>query len=112
MRVVDRLVADGQRARRGVDDRHRLDFAGLQCGGDGERLHGRAGLEGVGERAVAHPLAHGTAAIVRVVRGPVGERQDFAGARVENDQAAGFGLVGLDRRLELPEGEILQTAVE
>ena len=49
---------------------------------------------------------------VRVVRRPVREREDLAGLHVEDDEAAGLGLVQVDRGLELAEREVLQPRVE
>src|SRR5205823_4151749 len=65
-----------------------------------------------GERAVAHAIARRAQAIVRVVSGPVRERQELAAARVEDHQSTGLGLVRLHCGLQLAEGEILQTRVD
>ena len=112
MRIVDRRVTDRQRARRGVDDRLRTHLARIERGGDGERLQRRPGLERVDQRAIAHVVARGPLAIVRVERRPVRQRQNLAGLGVEHDQRAGPRLVRLDRGLELAKGQVLQPAVD
>ncbi len=112
MRVVNRVGADREGARRRLDHRVRPHRAALERRCDGERLQRRAGLEDIGERAVAHLLARDLVARIRVVGRPVGQRQDLAGLRVEDHEAAGLGAVRLDRRLQFAEREILEARVD
>ena len=79
---------------------------------DGERLHRRAGLEGVGDDAVAQLRAGQLTALVRVVGRPVGQRQDLAGVRVEHHRRARLRLVALHRVAQCVEGEKLDLAVD
>ena len=80
-------------ARRGLDQRRRRDTAAFQRQRDDEGLHRRAGLEGVGQRAVAQLRARQVLAVARVEAGVVGQRQHLARAHVEHDHAAGLGAV-------------------
>ena len=90
----------------------RRDQARFQRQRDDERLHRRAGLEGVGQRAVAQLRAGEVLALVGLVARVVGQRQHFAGLRVEHHHAAGLGLV-LDHRVaQLLVGEELHLAVD
>ncbi len=57
VRVVDRVLADHHPAHQAVEAVVRLHHAGVERRGDGERLHGRAGLVGVGDGAVARASA-------------------------------------------------------
>ena len=97
MRVVDRVGADRQRARRGLDHGVGADLPAIERRGDRERLHRRARLEDVGQRAVAHLLARDAVARIRVVRRPVGEREDLAALRVEDHEPAGLRAVAPPR---------------
>ncbi len=82
------LVAAGA----GFDDGLRLHAPGLQRHGDRDRLHGGAGLEGVGERPVAQLLAGQVLPPVGHVARVVRQRQHLAGGGVEHHHAAGLGL--------------------
>ena len=76
------------------------DHPGLQRAGDGERLDGGAGLERVGDRAVAHPALAGAARIIGVYRGHRGQGQDLAVARVQGHRDPGLGARSLHPFLE------------
>ena len=67
--------------------------------GHGEGLEGGAGLERVGDDAVAQLSARQTAAVVGVVGGQIGERQHLAGLGVEHHDGARTGFVALHREL-------------
>ncbi len=72
--------------------------ARLQRPADDEGLHRRAGLEGVGQRAVAQLPAGEIAPVAGRVARVVGQCQHLARLHVEHDHAARLGLV-LDHRL-------------
>ena len=112
MRIVDRVRADGHRPWRGLDDRVGPHLAGLKRGGDREGFHRRARLEHIGQRSIAHPLACHLVAAIGVVRGPVGQRQDFAGRDIQDHDATGLGLVQLHRSFEFTEREVLQPRID
>ena len=88
MHVADRAVADRKFARRRLYRRERLHDAKIKRLGDRKGLHGRAGLKLVGDDAVARTLEDHRRAIVRVVRGRVRKRKDFARFDVGNDHGA------------------------
>ena len=112
VRIVDRGVTDGERARRSVDDRARTNLAGVERRGDRERLQRRSRLEGIDQRAIAHPVARRANTIVRVVARPVDQRQNLTGLDVEHDGRAGVRLVGIHRRLDFAKRKILKAAVD
>ncbi len=99
-------------AGRGLDHGRRRDAAGLERPGGDERLHRRAGLEGVGQRAVAQLRAGQVLAVGGRVAREVGERQHLAGLRIEDDDAAGLGLVRGDRVADPLVGEELHLRVD
>jgi hypothetical protein len=70
-------------------------------------LHRRAGLEDVGQRAVAQLLAGEALAHAGVVAGVVGQRQHLAGLHVQHHHAAGLGVVLGHRVAHLLVGEEL-----
>jgi hypothetical protein len=72
----------------------------------------RAGLEHVGERAVAQLLAGEVAAVAGVVAGVVGQGQHLARVGVEHHHAAGLGLVRGHGVAQLLVGEELHLAVD
>ncbi len=98
MRIADRRAGQRHPAGRRLDHRARRDPAGLERPGGDERLHRRARLEGVGERPVAQLRAAQVAAVGGRIARVVGQRQHLAGLRVEDDDAAGLGLVARRRR--------------
>jgi hypothetical protein len=75
-------------------------------------LHGRARLEGVGQRAIAQLLARQVLAMARVVAGIVRQGQQLAGVRIHDHHAACLGLEGLDLLLEFLVGVVLDLAVD
>src|SRR4051794_7011682 len=112
MRIVDGCGPDGQRAGRGLYGGIRTNLADIESGRNREWLERGPGLEHVGERTVAHPIARSAQPVVRVVRGPVRDREEFAALRVHDHQAARLRLVRFHRCLELAEGEVLQAGVD
>ena len=73
------------------------DRALLERGGEGEQLARRAGLEDVGDRAVAAVLLLGGAGIVRIVGGVLREREHLPGLGVVDHGAAAGRAPLLDR---------------
>ena len=110
--IVDGGAADREGARRGVDDRTRTNLAGVERGGDRERLQRRSRLEGIDQRAIAHLVARDANAIVRVVARPIGQRQNLAGPDVKHDHRTGVCLVGIHRCLDFAKRKILKAAVD
>ena len=96
----------------GVDHRLGLDTARLQRQTNRERLHGRAGLEHVGERAVAQLLAGQVLALVGHVAGVVGQGQQLAGVGVHHHHAARLGLVQGHLVAQFLVGKELHLAVD
>src|SRR5207237_5037283 len=102
MRIVNRGAADGEAARRGVDDGVRLYLPGFERRGDGERLERGPWLVDVGQRTIAHALpVQSRLGIVRIECRRVGDGQDLSALRIENDHATRFRLVRFHRRLQL-----------
>ena len=112
MCVVDRRVADGERAAFGVDHRVGTYLAGLQRNGDRERLHRRARFEHVGQRAITHPLARRLVARVRVVGRQIRERENLAATGVDDHEPAGLRLVPLDGCVQLAKREVLKPRID
>ena len=110
--VRDRPSPDPDPSGCGFDCRLRRHHAGFQRGGDREGLDRRAGLERVAHRAVAHALRLHPVAPGRVEAGPVGQRQDLAAGHVEHDDRSSLGLVGLDRRSQCRESDVLDPVVD
>ena len=71
-----------------------LDQTPVHGQGCHKRLHGRAWLKTVGERAVAQLLTGQVEATVGVEAGVVGQGQDFACARIEHHHTTGLGFLG------------------
>ena len=111
--VADRMVAYHETpAGGGVEQGVRSDALGVERQRHRERLESRAGLERVGDDAVAQLLAGQLAAVVRIVAGPVGQRQHFTGVDVEHHRRAGLGVEFLHRVLDAGKGDVLQLAVD
>ncbi len=108
----DDAIVDRERAGRRVDDAARVVGAALQRRGHHERLEARAGLEDVGDRAVAIIFGPILRPVVRVVRRLIDHREHFAGSRVEHDDRARQGAAVGNRRLELAVGEILDSQID
>ncbi len=87
--VVDGVPVDGHPARCHADLTVLVELAGGQRRRHAERLDHRARLEGIGEGAVAHEGRGEAGAVVRVVGGEVGHRQDLPALRVHQDRRAG-----------------------
>jgi hypothetical protein len=79
---------------------------------NGEGLHGRAGLEGVGQARLRSCSPVRLLALVGHVAGVVGQRQHLAGDRIEHHHAARLGLVGLHGVAQLLVGKELHLAVD
>ena len=92
--------------------RRRRDAAGLQRQRDGEGLHRRAGLEDVGQRAVAQLRTAEVAALGRVEAGVVGQRQHLARLHVEHHDAAGARAVFVHGVAQALPGEELHLGVD
>jgi hypothetical protein len=112
MRVADRAAGDGDAAGRRADRRGRRDAARLERPGDDEGFHRRAGLEGVGQRAVAQLRAGEVAPFRGVEARVVGQRQHLAGGDVEHHRTAGLGLVFDHRVAQALVGEELDLGVD
>jgi hypothetical protein len=103
---------EGVPAVAGVHQRVGRDAAGLHGQAGDEGLHRRAGLEDVGQRAVAQLLAGQVLAVAGVVAGVVGQRQHLAGLRVQHHHRAGLGLVLGHRVADALVGEELHLGVD
>src|SRR5205085_7967372 len=91
--VLDRLLAAGEVVdARAEDPARRLAEALVPGRADDERLDGRAGLVGVREAAVLEGLLGGAADRVGRERRARREREDEAGARLDDDAAGAPGL--------------------
>ena len=112
MCVVDRRVADGERAAFGVDHRVGTYLAGLQRNGDRERLHRRARFEHVGQRAITHPLARHLVARVRVVGRQIRECENLAATGIDDHEPASLRLVSLDGCVQLAKREVLKPRID
>ena len=112
MGIVNRRRADSHLSRRGLDRRIEAHLALVQRQCHGERLQGRAGLEGVGQRPVAQLGADQLDAVVRVVGRQIRQRQYFAGADVEHHHATCLGAMLLERLLEITVGEVLHLRIQ
>ena len=110
--IADGEAAETKTARTGVYQRLRLHAAGFERHRHGNGFHRRARLEGVGDGAVAQLLAGQVLPPVGNIARVVGQRQHFAGNRVEHDHAAGLGLVGDHSVAQLLIGEKLHLAVD
>src|SRR5450759_2422095 len=112
MGIVNLPVAQREYTMLGIDDGVTVHFARFDRRRHRERFQSRAGLEQIGNGAVAHRFAAGVIAVVRVVAGIVGESQHFAAARIENHYRTGLGSMLLDRTLQLAIGDVLQIAIQ
>ena len=112
VRVVDRVLADHHLAHQAVEAVVRLHHARVERRGDGERLHGRARLVGVGDGPVAGLRLGGADRLVRVERRHRRHRQHLARARVHHDRHGALGMVlgGAGRQRAL--GDERQVAVD
>ena len=111
VRVADGEAADLVAPGRCVDDGVRRHAVGFQRHGDGDRLHGRAGLEGVGHGAVAQLFAGQVFALVGHITRVVGQCQHLACDGVQHHHAAGLGTVRRDGVAQLLIGKELDLAV-
>src|SRR5205814_6054183 len=95
--VVNRVAADVPRAVLAVEGLGQRDRFFFEGGGDHEGLEGRARLEGVERGAVAQALGRRSFGAVGVEARLVGDREDLAGARIDDYRHAGDGLGVFDR---------------
>ena len=112
MRIVDRVARDRERARGGLNDRLRRHPAKLHCERHGKRLQRGAGLEQIGNDAIAQLRAAQFRAVVRVVGRDIGKRQHLSAACVERDHRAGLRPVRFHRVPQRSEREALDLAVD
>ncbi len=110
--ILDRLRADLEEPGRRIDDAAIVVFAGRDSRRHEEGLHGRAGLEDVGCRAVAVDAGDELIAVVRVEGRLIHHRQHFAARDIEHDDRAAAGALIPDRRFQLAVGEVLDTQVD
>ena len=110
--VTDHVAGQGKGAGRGVDGRVRMPLAAFQRRRDDEWLHCRAGLDQVGQGAVAAEGRLDVAARVGVERGLVDHGQHLASLHVQHDHGAGPGAVLADGGLELAVGQVLDAPVD
>ena len=71
-----------------------------------------AGLEGIGDRAVAPLIVRRRREGVRIEGGADGERQDLARARIHQDGHGGLRAGPSPGRLHLPFGDVLERGVD
>ena len=112
MHIADHAVAELDRAAGGVDERIGPELSGLERRRDRKRLHCRAGLEQIGDRAVARRRALEAHAVIGIEIGLVDHREHLAGLCVEHHRAATARAVGFNRGLEFAIGEVLHVPVE
>ncbi|OQC11323.1 MAG: hypothetical protein BWX79_01276 [Alphaproteobacteria bacterium ADurb.Bin100] len=112
MGVADGETADVVLPRACLDDRVRRHTPRFQGCRHRDRLHGRARLEHVGDRAVAQLLTTEVLTLFWLVARVIGQRQHLARDRIQDHDAAGFGLVDLNRIPQLLVRKELDLAVD
>jgi len=110
--IVDGGGADGEPARRAMNDGAGLHPALFQGQGNGEGLHGGAWLEGIGHRPVAQLGPGEMLAVIGVVGRPVGQGQDFPVTGIHHHGTAALGVIVLNGFLQLAEGQILDFGIQ
>ena len=111
MRVADGGAANGKATGGGLNGGGGGDQALFQRQRRDERLHGGAGLKGVGQRPVAQLRAAQILPLGGRVAGVVDQRQHFAALGVQHHHAARLSLVLQHRIAQLLIGEKLHLAV-
>ena len=112
MFVFNRLQADFEKSRRGVDHAAIVILSGGKPRRDEERLDARAGLKDVSGGAVSVGGRDKLLAVIRVVGGLIDHRQDFAGRDVKDDYGSCSGALLANRSLQLPVGKILNAQID
>ncbi len=84
----------------------------FQAGGDGHHLESRARLVDVADRAVFEGLVVNFLPEIGIECGPVGERQNLAGAGIFHNRRAGNGVRLFHPALEFPFGNVLDVLVD
>src|SRR5690606_25915900 len=110
--VAHRQRADLERAGIRVDQARRLVDAEFERLCHQQRLDRRARLERIDDRAIAHALGQAFAGIVRVEARLRGDRQDFAGRAVGDDDDTAARLVLRDGVLDFPLGQVRDAQVD
>ena len=110
--VTNDVRTDLHEAFAGVEERRRRIATAVQRQRGGEHLQGRTRLVQVGDGAVAQAVAVEGAAVSRVVRRPVRQRQDLAIAGVQHHGGTGLGLLGSHGFLDGLEGLVLDARVD
>ena len=112
MRVANGEAANVEPAWACFNDGMGRDATRFQRHSHGDRLHRRARLERVGQRAIAQLLTGQVLALVGHIAGIICEGQHFAGDRVKYHNAARFGPVKLYRVAQLLVSDKLYLAVQ
>ena len=110
---MDGRLRDRELAVLGPDPVVGPHHAFLEGGRGQDHLEGRAGLEGIGDRAVAPDLAGGhVEERVRIERRPQRQCEHVAGARVQGDRHRAPGLRAAVGGVDLPLRQVLDRPVE
>ena len=109
--IANRRCANGHLAGCAVNNRIELVFATIQCQRSHERLHGRARFEAIGDGTISQLTARKLRAVIRVVRWPVRQRQNFAGFDIGHNHAATLGIEFLCRITQGIEGNELNLGI-
>src|SRR5207253_1322640 len=89
-----------------------FDDAGFEAHREREDLRGGAGLETIGDRAQAPHAGFTEAVVVRVVAGPVRERQDLPRVGAYDDDRATEGFERLRGPSELTLCDVLDALID
>ena len=112
MHIADRCAANGHPAGAGRNHGIGRDFFLLQRQRHRDRLHGGAGLENIGQGAVAQLLARQVLAVIGVIARIIGQSQHFAGLHIQHHYAASFGALRYHSIPQFLPCEILHLAVD
>ena len=112
VRVTNDIRADLHEALARVEHRRRRVAATVERQRGGEHLQGRTRLVQVGNGAVAQAIAVERAAVGRVVRRPVGQRQHLTVAGIEHHSCARLGLLADHRFLDGLERLVLDAGID
>jgi len=110
--IANGVAPDLEMPRCCLDDGIWLVLPGFEPDRYRERLHRRAGFEQIGHRAIAEILDFQIAAIVRIVRRLIDQRDNLARRRIDDDHRSRARALGIDGILERAIGDVLHPLVE
>ena len=110
--VVDGVAADAVIAVFAVKNSVGRAAARFQGRRRAEKLHGGAGFEGIGDRAIASHIPVEIAESIGIEQGRMGQGQNVTCLRGHDHGDPGFGLVGFHGLLEGFFGQVLNGPVD